>query len=384
MLGISVGELALLAAAIAAGGVVAGLLAGLFGVGGGVIAVPVLYEVFRILGVPDAVHMQLCIGTSLAIMAPTNIRSYLTHRATGAVLTDVVRQWTPAVILGIAIGSLIATVAPSPVFKIAFIVIAGTIAGKLLFAQERWRLGDDLPKHPLARLYGLAVGLMASLTGVSGGSLCTMVLTLYGKPIHQAVATSAGIVVPITLAGTLGYVLAGLPHQASTAAAVDRLRVADRLCADGAGVEPRRAVRRKARPCDVEACARNRLRAVPAGRVAPVSRQPGVVMQGYARMHQPVAADLPALETIEEAHPEQALAQLARLRDQRRHVALHDAADADGLQRHRRGAGAPVGGLDGHRIGQHFERQSRRLGRLVGQHHRACAGVEDHRRCARR
>ncbi len=77
------------------------------------------------LGVPDAVHMQLCIGTSLAIMAPTNIRSYLTHRATGAVLTDVVRQWTPAVIVGIAIGSLIATVAPSPVFKIAFIVIAG-------------------------------------------------------------------------------------------------------------------------------------------------------------------------------------------------------------------------------------------------------------------
>ena len=99
-------------------------------------------------------------------------------------------------------------------FKIAFIVIAAIIAGKLLFAQERWQLGDDLPKHPLARLYGLAVGLMASLTGVSGGSLCTMVLTLYGKPIHQAVATSAGIVVPITLAGTLGYILAGLPHQA--------------------------------------------------------------------------------------------------------------------------------------------------------------------------
>ncbi len=195
------------------GGVVAGLLAGLFGVGGGVIAVPVLYEVFRVLGVADAVHMQLCVGTSLAIMAPTNIRSYLTHRASGAVLTDVVRRWTPGVIVGIAIGSAIATVAPSPVFKIAFIVIAAIIAGKLLFARESWRLGDDLPRHPLARLYGLAVGLMASLTGVSGGSLATMVLTLYGKPIHQAVATSAGIVVPITLAGTLGYVVAGLPHQ---------------------------------------------------------------------------------------------------------------------------------------------------------------------------
>ena len=213
MLGVPLNELLLLACAIVAGGVAAGLLAGLFGVGGGVIAVPVLYEVFGLLGVPDSVHMQLCIGTSLAIMVPTSIQSYRTHRLAGAVLTDVVRQWTPGVIVGIAIGSAIATVAPSPVFKIAFIVIAAIIAGKLLFAQESWRFGDDLPQHPLARLYGLAVGLMASLTGVSGGSLCTMVLTLYDKPIHQAVATSAGVVVPITLAGTLGYIVAGLPHQ---------------------------------------------------------------------------------------------------------------------------------------------------------------------------
>jgi len=213
MTGVPLNELLLLAAAIFAGGVVAGVLAGLFGVGGGVVVVPVLYEVFRLLGVADAVHMQLCIGTSLAIMVPTSIRSYRAHRATGAVLREVVRHWMPGVIAGIAIGSGIATVAPSPVFKIAFVVIAAIIAGKLLFARESWRLGEDLPKHPLARLYGLAVGLMGSLTGVSGGSLCTMVLTLYGKPIHQAVATSAGIVVPITLAGTVGYIVAGLLHQ---------------------------------------------------------------------------------------------------------------------------------------------------------------------------
>jgi len=211
--GIPLNELLPLAAALIAGGVAAGVLAGLFGVGGGVVAVPVLYEVFRVLGVPDAVHMQLCIGTSLAIMTPTNIRSYATHRATGAVLTDVVRQWTPGAIAGIAIGAAVATVAPSPVFKIAFVVLAAIIAGKLLFGRESWRLGDDLPRHPLARLYGVAVGLMASLTGVSGGSLSTMVLTLYGRPIHQAVATSAGIVVPITIAGTLGYMVAGLPKQ---------------------------------------------------------------------------------------------------------------------------------------------------------------------------
>lgn len=214
MFGVPLEELLMLSVAILAGGVVAGVLAGLFGVGGGVVVVPVLYEVFRLMGVPDAVRMQLCIGTSLAIMTPTNIRSYLAHRATGAVLADVVRRWTPGVIVGIAIGSGIATIAPSPVFKIAFIVIAALISSKLLFGGQSWRLGDDLPRHPLTRLYGLAVGLMASLTGVSGGSLCTMVLTLYGKPIHQAVATSAGIVVPIAIAGTLGYMAAGLPHQA--------------------------------------------------------------------------------------------------------------------------------------------------------------------------
>jgi uncharacterized membrane protein YfcA len=76
--------------------------------------------------------------------------------------------------------------------KIAFIVIAAIIAGKLLFGQQSWRLGDDLPQHPLARLYGLAVGLMASLTGVSGGSLCTIVLTLYG--FRNAVPFSTSIV----------------------------------------------------------------------------------------------------------------------------------------------------------------------------------------------
>jgi uncharacterized membrane protein YfcA len=214
MFGIPLNELIVLAAAILVGGVVAGLLAGLFGVGGGVVVVPVLYEVFRVLGVPEAVHMQLCIGTSLAIMAPTNIRSYLTHRAKGAVLDEVVRRWTPPVIVGIAVGSVVATFAPAPVFKIAFVLIAAVICTKMLFGRESWRLGNELPKH--GSLYGLAVGLMASLTGVSGGSLCTMVLTLYGKPIHQAVATSAGVVVPITLAGTLGYILAGLPHQALT------------------------------------------------------------------------------------------------------------------------------------------------------------------------
>src|SRR5947199_5377976 len=99
MASIPVAEIAWLAAAIIAGGVVTGILAGLFGIGGGAIIVPVLYEVFRVLGVPEEVRMQLCIGTSLAIIVPTTVRSYYAHLAKNAVLPRIVRQWAlPAVL----------------------------------------------------------------------------------------------------------------------------------------------------------------------------------------------------------------------------------------------------------------------------------------------
>ena len=212
--GVPVSELLWLAAAIIVGGIISGFLAGLFGIGGGAIVVPVLFEVFRFLGVPEAVHMQLAIGTSLAIMAPTNIRSYRAHLASGAVLTDIVRQWSLPAVIGTGVGSVIASVAPGSVFKLAFVIVIGIIALKLLLGKDTWRIADDLPRHPLVRGFGFLVGLSAALTGVSGGSLCTMVLMLYGKTIHSAVATSAGLIVPITIAGTIGYALAGLPHQA--------------------------------------------------------------------------------------------------------------------------------------------------------------------------
>lgn len=208
------GELLALILAVIAAGVLTGLLAGVFGIGGGAVIVPVLFELFRLFGVPDAVRMQLCIGTSLAIIIPTSWRSYRAHRARGAVIPDVLRVWTWPVIVGVLLGAGIAAVAPPAVFKIAFAVIGGIIAGKLLFGRESWRFADDLPGRPAMMGYGFAIGLGSSLMGISGGSLVTMVLTLYGKPIHNAVATAAGIGVPISIAGTLGYIVAGLPHQA--------------------------------------------------------------------------------------------------------------------------------------------------------------------------
>jgi uncharacterized protein len=208
-------ELVWLAAAILVAGVITGMLAGLFGVGGGAVIVPVLFEVFRLLGVPEEARMQLCVGTSMAIIVPTAVRSYQAHRATGLVIPNVVRHWALPAVAGVALGSIAAAFAPGDVFEAAFVVIAGFIAARLLLGSENWVLGRDLPGRAAMRGYGFLIGLASSLMGISGGSLATMVLTIYGKPIHQAVATSAGIGVPITIAGTLGYVLAGLPHQAA-------------------------------------------------------------------------------------------------------------------------------------------------------------------------
>jgi uncharacterized protein len=214
ILGVPLSEIMWLALAIIVGGVITGLLAGLFGIGGGGVIVPVLYEVFRSLGVPEEVRMQLCVGTSIAIIVPTTVRSYLTHREKGLVVPGVIRLWALPAVIGVACGSAIAAFAPSAVFKIAFIVIANFIAAKFLFAGDRWNLGDDLPGRLPMTLYGFGIGLAGSLMGISGGSLSSIALTLYGKSIHQAVATSAGLGVPITIVGTVGYMLAGLPHQA--------------------------------------------------------------------------------------------------------------------------------------------------------------------------
>jgi uncharacterized protein len=214
LLGVPLAELVWLAVAVVVAGVATGILAGLFGIGGGAIIVPVLYEIFRILGVPEEVRMQLCVGTSMAIIIPTTIRSYLIHRAKGAVLNDVMRAWALPAVVGVALGSGIAFFAPAAVFKVVFMVTVTLIAIKLLFGRDSWRIADELPGRPAMIGYGVLIGLVSSLMGVSGGSVSNMIQTLYGKPLHNAVATSSGLGVPITIAGAIGLMIAGWPKMA--------------------------------------------------------------------------------------------------------------------------------------------------------------------------
>src|SRR3954447_5052657 len=125
MFGISAFDLTWLAAALLAAGAVTGLLAGVFGVGGGAIIVPVLYELFRLQGIPEDVRMPLAVGTSLAIIIPTSIRSFRAHQKKGAVDLSVLRAWALPVVIGVIAGGAAARYAPAELFKAVFVLVAG-------------------------------------------------------------------------------------------------------------------------------------------------------------------------------------------------------------------------------------------------------------------
>ncbi len=211
---VAVTQLLFLAAGLLVAGALTGLLAGVFGVGGGAIIVPVLYEMFRLQGIPEDVRMPLAVGTSLAVIIPTSIRSFRAHRAKGAVDLSILKQWAAPVIIGVVAGSVVARYAPADVFKAVFVLVAGASAIRMLFGRDSWRIGDDLPKGPLMTFYGLLIGVLSALMGIGGGQLSNLFMTFYGRPIHQAVATSSGLGVLISIPGAIGYIYAGWPRMA--------------------------------------------------------------------------------------------------------------------------------------------------------------------------
>jgi uncharacterized protein len=213
MFGIPLNELIFVVVGLLVGGVATGLLAGLFGVGGGAIIVPVIYAVFGLMNVPEDLRMPLSVGTSLAVIIPTSIQSLRAHYAKGAVDMDILRLWAVPVVLGVVVGSFLARYAPASLFKIVFVCVASLTAAKLLFASDRWTLGDTMPTGILMKVYGATIGLLSSLMGIGGGQLANLFMTLYGKPIHQAIATSSGLGVLISVPGAIGYMLAGWPRM---------------------------------------------------------------------------------------------------------------------------------------------------------------------------
>ena len=186
-------------------GAIAGVLAGLLGVGGGIVLVAAFYYAFQTLGYDSPQLMQICLATSLATIVVTSARSVLSHNKTGAVDWDVLKTWAPGIVAGAVLGVLVAAQLRSETLLAVFGILAVSVGLYMAFGRKDWRLGDQMPGWGMRALFSPIVGFLSVLMGIGGGSFGVPLMTLYGKPIHQAVATAAGFGVLIAVPSVLAF-----------------------------------------------------------------------------------------------------------------------------------------------------------------------------------
>ena len=199
----------MLGVAMLATGTVAGVLAGLFGIGGGIVIVPVLETALGFIGVDPSIRMHVAVGTSLATIIPTSISSARAHHLRNSVDVDIVKRWAVFVLLGALLGAWIASLVHSDVLAVVFATLAFLVAMKMLFMPESRNLTEEVPRGPLVPVIPTAIGCFSSMMGIGGGTFSVMTLTLFNEPIHRAVGTAALFGLVISLPGMLGFVVAG-------------------------------------------------------------------------------------------------------------------------------------------------------------------------------
>jgi len=202
-------ELIILAVAMLATGCVSGVLAGLFGIGGGIVIVPVLEGALGVLGVDPAIRMHVAVATSLATIIPTSISSARAHHRRGAVDLDIVRRWAVFIFLGALLGAWIASQLHSRVLAIVFASLALLVALKMIFMADSRNLTDDIPRGPWVPAIPAFIGCASSMMGIGGGTFSVMTLTLFNQPIHRAVGTAALFGLVISLPGAIGFIITG-------------------------------------------------------------------------------------------------------------------------------------------------------------------------------
>ncbi len=195
-------------------GICVGTVSGLFGVGGGLIIVPVLYFVFSAQGFPGQTLMHLALATSLATIVITSISSTRAHHRHRAVLWPLVMKFTPGILIGAWLGGLLAARISSEILKPMFGAFELLVAGYMLSQYKPAQRSDQVSTTRVS-LGGGVIGLISALVGIGGGSLTVPFLLWHGIPMRKAVATSAAVGLPIALAGTAAYIYSGW-HQSFT------------------------------------------------------------------------------------------------------------------------------------------------------------------------
>lgn len=207
--GYTIAQLGLFVLGLGVAGIIAGILAGLLGVGGGIIIVPVLFHVFTALGIDEAVRMHLAVGTSLATIIPTSIRSLRAHHLKEAVDIGILKQLAAPLVAGVIGGAYIAGAVKGEGLMLVFASVALIVALHMSFGREEWRLGNQLPGRAVRILIGGVIGVISVLMGIGGGTLGVSILTLYNIPIHRAVGTATGFGLIIAIPGTCAMILNG-------------------------------------------------------------------------------------------------------------------------------------------------------------------------------
>ncbi|MFD2738879.1 sulfite exporter TauE/SafE family protein [Sulfitobacter aestuarii] len=195
-------QMALLLMAI---GAFAGVLAGLLGVGGGIILVPAFFYAFQTLGYGGPQLMQICLATSLATIIVTSLRSVLSHNRKGAVEWQILRGWAPGIVIGAVLGMLLVAQLRTATLQAIFGSLALIVGLYMGFGRSHWRLGPQMPGGLKRAVLSPAVGFLSVLMGIGGGSFGVPLMSLHNVAIHRAVATAAGFGMLIAVPSVIGF-----------------------------------------------------------------------------------------------------------------------------------------------------------------------------------
>ena len=207
------GEFATLAGMMIVTGAISGVLAGLLGVGGGIVVVPILELVLTALGVDPSVRMHVTVATSLATIIPTSISSSRAHHAKGAVDLQQLRRWGVAIFLGAVAGVLLASRVSGNVLTMVFGTVALIVAIKMLLPLEGKHIAERLPGGVSGQLLPVMIGGVSSMMGIGGGTLSVPIMTLFNFPIHRAVGTASLFGLLISVPATIGFIVTGWGHE---------------------------------------------------------------------------------------------------------------------------------------------------------------------------
>ncbi|MTI19020.1 sulfite exporter TauE/SafE family protein [Rhodobacteraceae bacterium RKSG542] len=198
-----------LALALLATGLIAGIVAGLLGVGGGIVIVPVLYYMFTLIGIDSSVIMHVAVGTSLATIVATGSSSAWAHYKRGGVDVDLLKRWSLPIAVGVIVGSIVGGNVSGAVLTAVFGVVALIVSANMAFRQNPKPLAEQLPGTPIRELLGFVIGGFSVMMGIGGGTLGVPILTLFNYPIRKAVGTAAAIGLIIAIPGALSAIFYG-------------------------------------------------------------------------------------------------------------------------------------------------------------------------------